>query len=134
MTTSVVDKLIWPLGRGPVNLFARHTASTLSRGKSIMPKLRLDLEMLAVESFDTVDSESEKGTVLAHATGTCTGDADYTCVEVTCFAENTCARSCGLCGSYNCSVVDSCDPMCDPGYTFAGYQTCDFSCNETCTC
>lgn len=99
-----------------------------------MHKLRLDPENLKVESFETATPDGDEGTVVAHATGRCSQNPDYTCGQVTCNAENTCARSCGLCGTYYCSVVDSCDPMCDPGYTWQGYETCDFSCHDTCTC
>jgi hypothetical protein len=93
-----------------------------------MRKLRLDLDVLAVDSFDTQGAGKGKGTVLAESgastyytlcVGPCapTWDAPtcaYTCDDPTCPACPTCAESCN----------GTCDATC--------YETCGVSCYETC--
>jgi hypothetical protein len=82
-----------------------------------MNKLKLQIEDLAIESFETAKSAGNEGTVVAHATqgrnytcdpvvGTCFG---YTCYE-------TCAETC----------ADSCAYTCDPAVgTCFGYTCVD---------
>ena len=72
-----------------------------------MRKLRLQLEELEVDSFETSPLRHRRGTVAAHAThfGTCgTTCDDYTCVEQTCMGgQHTCWDSCDTaCNSYFC--------------------------------
>ena len=80
-------------------------------------KLRLDLEDLSVESFDTTPSEHRReGTVFAQQ---CTCYTNCTCPGCpTCDAScnGTCGGTCnGTCGENTCAA--SC------------YGTCDYSCN-----
>jgi hypothetical protein len=70
-----------------------------------MPKLNLKPEELTVESFDTSDAATARGTVLGHETGTfpqdicaCTfgfGTCDQTCGE----SCRSCLASCGCTGT-----------------------------------
>ena len=81
-----------------------------------MNKLKLRLDSLAVETFDTTRVEREKGTVVGEQQCTCqtvcTCPGCYTCAATcpqTC-DDNTCANSCyGTCG-YSC--FDTCTPPC----------------------
>lgn len=70
-------------------------------------KLKLDVDALAVDSFDTADAELAKsGTVHAHASLLCTGANGATCGT---------------------------NPSCDGGYTCDGQYTCNFrSCDAVC--
>jgi hypothetical protein len=81
-----------------------------------MNKLKLRLDDLSVESFDTVRAERSKGTVmgqeLCSCGGTCAGQAtcDYTCDDPTCpytCDDNTCAATCDTCSP---SCWDTCRP------------------------
>lgn len=56
-----------------------------------MRKVKLQLEALAVESFETAEQGEAKGTVRAHATG---GDSYYEACIDTCA---TCYQSCESC-------------------------------------
>ncbi len=79
-----------------------------------MNKLKLDLDELAVESFETCGGDREKGTVLGQELCTCPGvtcantcapTCAYTCDDV------TCANSCeGTCHGISCFTrcIDSC--------------------------
>lgn len=72
-----------------------------------MSKLKLDLDDLAVETFDTIRAAKAKqdGTVHANA------DTEWhTCAGRTCDPGNTCWDSCdGVCGTYFCATAgDSC--------------------------
>jgi hypothetical protein len=49
-----------------------------------MRKLKLEVENLEVESFETALAPSEKGTVEAYATGFLGTDPCYTCGDTTC--------------------------------------------------
>ena len=82
-----------------------------------MNKLKLRLDDLSVESFDTERMEKEKGTVVGEQLCTCNscpGQAtcDYTCDDATCpqtCDDNTCAVSCyGTCAA----SCDTCSPSC----------------------
>jgi hypothetical protein len=94
-------------------------------------KLKLKLEDLAVDSFDTTRSETPKGTVFGEqctcytnctcpGCPTCYASCDTTCA--TC-GENTCAQTCGD----TCGGADTCDlcnypPTCYR--TNCGYELC----------
>ena len=86
-------------------------------------KLRLKLEELSVESFDTTRSEKAKGTVFGEQ---CTCYTNCTCPGCpTCDAscEATCANTCD---DYTC--VASCNGTCDASCG----DTCGTSCKGTC--
>ena len=70
-----------------------------------MKKLRLDLEAIAVETFETAAVQAEKGTVL--------GQAEYTAV----WEADTCQESCN--GS--CESCDGCTTTGDDGGSDGGY-------------
>jgi hypothetical protein len=88
-----------------------------------MRKLRLDLDHLTVESFDTAPRAREKGTVMAEQ---CTCYTQCTCpgcpsCDATCPA--TCVNTCD-----DASCAESCWGTCVPDYscwdTCAGQYTC----------
>lgn len=85
-----------------------------------MNKLKLDLDQLTVESFDTdASGTARRGTVRAHHSHVCAlTDRDFTCAN-TC---NTCGASCGggCSGGYTC--YGTCvDPSCN---------TCSTNCDQ----
>lgn len=94
-----------------------------------MNKLRLHLEDLAVESFDTSRPAREKGTVFGEQCscgGTCAGQAtcDYTCDDATCpntCDDATCAYTCDdlTCAGSCTKCYDTCG-----GATCGPYRTC----------
>lgn len=75
-----------------------------------MKKLRLNLEELGVESFDTTREAREKGTVV--------GEQQCTCpTACTCPGCPTCANTCAqTCDDYTCAVScgGSCGYSCPP--------------------
>jgi hypothetical protein len=67
---------------------------------------KLKLEDLSVQSFVTGGAAEAKGTVHGHQSARCNTE-DVTCGAETCnWADNTCQRSCGLCGTYYCAPGD----------------------------
>jgi hypothetical protein len=96
-----------------------------------MRKLTLQLENLAVESFETGAQQEPRGTVNAHVSQFCTrrnptcDGIGYTCDGgYTCGGDTCNFMSCdGACGSYNCVT----DPSCFNGSCLG---TCD---QATCT-
>lgn len=77
-------------------------------------KLKLDLERLDVDSFETGNIVAGKGTVHAHGpTGTTGGpwsvNPDNTCGQATCQAVVTCiGETCGGCGTaHTCFPLDT---------------------------
>jgi hypothetical protein len=89
-----------------------------------MNKMKLNLDALAVESFDTSASAREKGTVFGEqctcptactcpGCPTCDGTCPFTCDDYSCNGEATCAGH-------------TCDGTCH------GEETCGFSCWDTC--
>lgn len=98
-----------------------------------MRKVKLELEALEVESFETGTEQKPNGTVLGRvATHTCDlqcgNTPNGTCHgELTCLLWDTCVES--NCGYYTCdygcpaSVGETCDPSCNvcPG---SGEVTC----------
>jgi hypothetical protein len=92
-----------------------------------MNKLRLHLDELAVESFDTTAANREKGTVFGEqctcytnctcpGCPTCDATCPYTCDDFSCAGENTCyGHTCeGTCR------IDGCG--------FSDYDTCPRTC------
>ena len=97
----------------------------------VMIKLKLHLDDLAVESFDTCDREKEKGTVVGEqcscngtcpltVCATCANTCDdatcaYTCDDATCPACPTCAASCnGTCQNCGTDAYSCYDTNCCP--------------------
>lgn len=93
-----------------------------------MNKLKLTLESLAVETFDTTAVEKKKGTVYGEQCTcytVCTCPGCHTCDE-TCPA--TCPWTCDdySCGG-SCPGQDTCDDTCGGNsycYCFSEYETC----------
>lgn len=93
-----------------------------------MEKLKLHLDELSVESFDTSCNLKDKGTVVGEQnTNTCPGcptcaaTCAYTCDDATCPNCPTCAASCnGTCAGNTC--WDSCGRTC--------WDTCGIGCIE----
>ncbi len=86
-------------------------------------KLKLNLDELAIDSFDTTKSEARNGTVFGEQ---CTCYTQCTCPGCpTCYA--SCNGTCGgTCGENTCAA--SCNGTC-------GAATCGYSCNYTdCGC
>ncbi|MFL5540736.1 MAG: hypothetical protein ACJ8J0_17220 [Longimicrobiaceae bacterium] len=86
-----------------------------------MKKLELNLESIAVESFETEKGTGEpRGTVHGHISIRCSENPDHTCDGDTCNDAYTCHfLSCGACDSYNCGsapqdscVLSYCPPFC----------------------
>jgi hypothetical protein len=100
-----------------------------------MKKLRLNLDQLAVETFDvTFTAAQTGGTVRGHVSW----PAPATCVNTDC-EQNTCAETCRTCPDtcfYSCggtcenSCEGSCVATCGPCDS-DGVQTC-YSCEGTC--
>jgi hypothetical protein len=85
-----------------------------------MRKLKLDLDQLTVDSFDTIPSEEPtRGTVEAHS-HLCVSPFE-TCVDLQC-PTGTCGATCATCAS-----CDSCNATC-----YTCYNTCGDSCQGTC--
>ena len=81
-----------------------------------MKKLRLEIEELAVESFDVAAAREPEGTVLAHGN---TFDGGQTCD-----GGNTCWDSCdGVCGTYYCITDGSC-------WNISCVYTCLVACSQ----
>jgi hypothetical protein len=91
-------------------------------------KLKLDLDELAVESFDTCGVDREKGTVL--------GEEQCTCPGVTC--ANTCPATCAhTCDDATCPQCPTCAASCngtcdDPSCWGSCGATCWETCGRTC--
>lgn len=86
-----------------------------------MEKLKLDLQKLSVESFQTDLLKNEKGTVKGNV------ETDTNLVCNTC--DVTCYHTCGVetCG-WTC-FGSTCDVTC---YHTCGVETCGKTCFETC--
>ncbi len=101
-----------------------------------MNKLKLNLDELAVESFDTTRSEKAKGTVFGEqctcytqctcpGCPTCYATCNYTCDDATCPNCPTCYASCNgtcNCPTGDCESVNYCGTQYDR--TCNGYGTC----------
>lgn len=82
-----------------------------------MHKLKLELDLLAVESFETLRTGATRGTVEAFLPTRVCNTEEFSCV--TCF---TCANSCA--GTCDGSCAYSCQATC--------YYTCDDASCATC--
>lgn len=90
-----------------------------------MNKLKLSMEDLSVESFDTTAMRAEKGTVVGEQQCTCytvcTCPGCPTC-NGTCPADNTCADTCwDTCDNFTC--LETC-----------GFSNCETRCGPAATC
>jgi hypothetical protein len=89
-----------------------------------MNKLKLSMEDLSVESFDTTSSTREKGTVFGEQ---CTCYTQCTCPGCptcagTCPADPSCADTCwDTCDNFTC--LETC-----------GFSNCETRCGTTCRC
>jgi hypothetical protein len=94
-----------------------------------MKKLKLELDNLAVESFDTTATHKSRGTVIGEqctcytycntcpGCPTCDATCAYTCDDATCPQCPTCAASCN----------GTCDDTCGGNsycYCFTDYESC----------
>jgi hypothetical protein len=107
-----------------------------------MKKIRLELDTLAVESFDTTAGKSEeRGTVHAHRPPYTEG-LECESIDVCTNWDCTYATECGTCGATNCGTcygeASCCPTFCGTCYdwtcgeTYCG--TCDPHCCCTCSC
>ena len=110
-------------------------------------KLTLNLDDLAVDSFDTTRNEKAKGTVFGEQCTCWTYCGQNTCpgcptCDNTCNGANTCAASCAYPCAYTCDdascacSADTCYDTCG-GYTCDGRRVCGYTalqtnCNEIC--
>jgi hypothetical protein len=91
-------------------------------------KLKLNLEQLSVDSFDTTEAQTPKGTVFGEQCTCYTNCSCPGCPTCDASCNGTCDASCnGTCGAYSCG--GSCDYTCDGyctvnDYTCAPYGTC----------
>lgn len=82
-----------------------------------MKKLRLELENLAVESFDTSAGDRPRGTVVGE--------------QCTCPGAQTCAATCYLtCDDASCPGGQSCGGQ--SCLDTCGHVTCDYTCRNSC--
>jgi hypothetical protein len=89
-------------------------------------KLRLDLEGLSVDSFDTAAPATRPGTVFGEectCPTNCTCPGCPTCDDTAC-GQLSCAETCQTCweSCFGGSCYDTCD------------DTCEWTCNWTCIC
>lgn len=85
-----------------------------------MPKLKLEIDALRVESFDTSATLTGAGTVRAH------GDAveeDYAVITTPQTQQASCFGSCAV------SCLGTCDVSCNGGCT----NLCSLGCSDGCT-
>ena len=100
-------------GDGPAMACTHHLETT-------MHKLKLELDHLSVESFDTNAPEgARRGTVEAHRP-TLVGTCD-SCFETNC----TCAPSCVSCVSCFNTCGNTCGPSC-----YGTCETCQTNCQQ----
>ncbi|HEU4884528.1 MAG TPA: hypothetical protein VFT45_19895 [Longimicrobium sp.] len=88
-----------------------------------MKKLRLHIDDLRVDSFETDATRGERGTVHAHVSCRCTNAQGATCGGgASCNGGQTCDTDCS-----GITYVDSCP--CNPGDSY-NCATADASCNS----
>ncbi len=101
-------------------------------------KLKLKLDDLAVDSFDTTVTETSRGTVFGEQCTCWTQCGQNTCpgcptCDATC--NGTCNASCN--GTCDCPSGNTCDwscqaTACDWGYTCGNCTALQTNCNEIC--
>jgi hypothetical protein len=100
----------------------REVAALTPSREDLMGKLRLELDQLTVDSFDTSVAQAEKGTVFGEQCTcytACTCPGCETCDHTACNQE-TC-QTCQTCQGQGYS----CDPSCNE-LSCGGGHTCDF--------
>jgi hypothetical protein len=105
--------------RAVVVLFAGHVTSRRTPGDD-MNKLKLQLDDLRVDSFDTTAGRREKGTIFGEQ---CTCYTNCTCPGCP-----TCDASCN--GTCDASCNGTCDASCGGGATCGDRHTCAYDCTE----
>lgn len=100
-----------------------------------MTKLRLRMEDLAVESFDSSPARPQRGTVMGQETWyptECTCQGQYTCVES---CPQTCWETCDATCPWNHTCWETCGLTCDDptcltceGNTCVNCPTAEFTC------
>jgi hypothetical protein len=97
-----------------------------------MNKLKLNLDELSVESFDTTRSEKNRGTVFGEQCTCWTACGQNTCPGCpTC--DNTCAGTCAFtCDDASCA--GTCDASCNGTCNYCGpsYDYCGTQYDRTC--
>jgi hypothetical protein len=104
-------------------------------------KLRLNLEDLTVDSFDTTRTEKPKGTVFGEqctcytnctcpGCPTCDHTCAYTCDDATCPQCPTCYASCN--GTCNCPTNNTCGYSCDYSCMCNSNQPCPTALYSAC--
>ncbi|HEX6371945.1 MAG TPA: hypothetical protein VF006_23680 [Longimicrobium sp.] len=91
-----------------------------------MSKLRLSMEDLSVESFQTTRPARQRGTVVGQQCTCptyCTCPGQWTCGDVTCAAQATCVDE---------TCADTCDNFTCLGT--CGFSNCETRCGSTCRC
>jgi len=94
-----------------------------------MKKLSLDLDQLAVESFDTTaEAARSRGTVRGHVL------TDTTCGQFICDCPTGSGESCqaDLCGSDVCESADCGSINCPTAWHTCNKPSCFYSCPSTC--
>jgi hypothetical protein len=93
-----------------------------------MNKLKLHLEDLQIDSFQTTPAEKPKGTVFGEQ---CTCYTQCTCPGCpTCAGYGTCDASCN--GTCDASCNGTCNASCDGGCTWdpsCGGYSCEYTCD-----
>jgi hypothetical protein len=113
---------LWGTGHGPL-----HTIHHLL--EDTMHKLKLDLDQLTVDSFDTNPSESApRGTVQAFGPTRIDPTCYVTCASCI-MSCNTCDLSCGYTCGYTCGCgatggYTCADPSCATCLTYCNQQSC----------
>jgi hypothetical protein len=110
---------------------ARPAFSHRPREDPMRTKLKLNLDQLAVDSFDTTKTEAKTGTVFGEQCTcytNCTCPGCYTC-DASC--NGTCGASCnGTCYENTCACTDTQYDTCNR-YN-CGYTALQTNCNEMC--
>jgi len=103
-----------------------------------MKKLKLNLDEIKVESFQTVQALINKGTVLGNDewTVTCPPDTEAGCATEAATCPNTCVNTCAATCPNTCiaTCVASCNGTCDGtcGCTPSWDGTCEAGCTGAC--
>jgi hypothetical protein len=94
-----------------------------------MRKLKLQLDDLQVDTFQTTPAEKPKGTVFGEQ---CTCYTNCTCPGCpTCYAScnGTCGGTCdGTCGASCAGTCDTCGDACGTWDASCGGYSCDYTC------
>jgi hypothetical protein len=100
-----------------------------------MRKLKLDLDQLTVDSFDTLSADGAgRGTIEAFQTTAPPCTLEYyptyapTCAATCASCNGTCDNTCGsTCGGYTCGGTCN-DPTCGTCQTHCQQESCEYLC------